>query len=209
MSKTTAAKTPPVKKTASVSTKSKAPSKKKSTHALLKIDIGCGKNKREGFLGVDQFAMQGVDVVMDVRQPWPWEDNTVDEVHCSHFLEHLTGNERVFFMNELYRVMKPGAKATVITPHWASNRAYGDFTHQWPPVSEMYFYYLSAEWRTTQAPHTDKKWNPLGYSCNFQSSWGYGLHPELHNKDSLTQQDAMQWKKDAIMDMIATLIRLP
>lgn len=174
----------------------------------LRIDIGCGKNKRAGFLGVDQFPMDGVDVVMDVRQRWPWEDNAVEEAHCSHFLEHLTGIERVQFMNELYRVLKPGAKATIITPHWASQRAYGDFTHQWPPVSEMYYAYLSAAWRTSQAPHTDIKWNPSGYACNFECSYGYGLHPSLYEMTEVDRQEYMQWSKDAIADMVATLIKI-
>ena len=48
---------------------------------MTKLDIGCGKNKKEGFIGVDQFAMEGVDVVMDVRQPWSYENDSVDEVH--------------------------------------------------------------------------------------------------------------------------------
>lgn len=194
-----------------VAAKPKAGTKPAPPAALtqaLRIDIGCGKNKKPGFLGVDQFAMAGVDVVMDVRGTWPWSDNSVDEAHCSHFLEHLTGMERVHFMNELYRVLKPGAKVTVITPHWASNRAYGDFTHQWPPVSEMYYYYLSADWRTSQAPHTDKKWNKDGYSCNFQCSWGYGLHPAYAGRDQQATSEAVQWNKEAITDMVATLIKL-
>lgn len=186
-----------------------------STNALIeapsggmRIDIGCGKNKRPGFLGVDQYPMEGVDIIMDVRQRWPWDDASVDEAHCSHFLEHLTGLERVVFMNELHRVLKPGAKATIITPHWNSQRAFGDFTHQWPPVSEMFYAYLSAEWRSSQAPHTDLRWNPDGYNCNFACTYGYALHPELLDMTEADRQDHMQWNKDAIADMIATLIKV-
>lgn len=174
----------------------------------MKLDIGCGKNKKEGFTGVDQYTMEGVDVVLNVAtEKWPWEDGTIEEVHCSHFLEHLTGKERVVFMNELYRVMKPDAKATVITPHWNSNRAYGDFTHQWPPVSEMYFYYLNREWRKVNAPHCDKEWNPEGYDCNFEASWGYGMHQALLPRNSDYQQYAIAWYKEAAQDTIATLIK--
>lgn len=178
------------------------------TIKTLKLDIGCGKNKKDGFLGVDQYKMAGVDVVMDVRKPWPWKTGTVDEVHCSHFLEHLTGSERVHFMNELHRVMKVDAKATLITPHWCSNRAYGDFTHQWPPVSEMFFYYLSAKWREEQAPHTDKKWNKSGYTCDFSATWGYTLHPALAHRNEEYKQDAMTFSKEAAQDTIATLVKL-
>ena len=173
----------------------------------MKLDIGCGKNKREGFTGVDQYPMEGVDIVHDVRQPWPWDHDTVDEVHCSHFVEHLTATERVHFFNELHRVLKPGAKATVVTPHWASNRAYGDPTHQWPPVAEMAFYYLSRDWRTTQAPHTDSKWDPQGYTCNFEATWGYSLNPSIATRNQDFQQFALANYKEAAQDMVATLTK--
>lgn len=173
----------------------------------MKLDIGCGKNKKEGFTGVDQYEMPGVDVVMDLRGSWPWEDNEVDEVHCSHFLEHLTQEERVHFMNELYRVMKPGAKATIITPHWNNTRAYGDPTHKWPAVSEMMFYYLKKEWRDTQAPHTDIKWNRNGYSCDFDATWGHSYGPELAGRSQDYIQFALNNLTNAAMDLHATLVK--
>src|SRR5271169_2253485 len=166
----------------------------------IRLDIGCGKNKKEGFIGIDQYKMDGVDLVMDVRKRWPYDDESVDEVHSSHFVEHLTGKERVHFFNELYRVLKKGAQATIITPHWASNRAYGDFTHQWPPVAEMLFYYVSQKWRDENAPHNDIKWNPEGYSCDFEATWGYGMKPELITRNAEYQQFAMQNYKEACMD---------
>lgn len=173
--------------------------------APLRLDIGCGKNKREGFLGVDQYRMPGVDMVLDVRGKWPWKDNSVDEVHCSHFIEHLTATERVHFVNELCRVLKVGSHATVIAPHWASNRAYGDPTHQWPPVAEMWFYYLSKGWRETQAPHTDRQYNRDGFACDLEATWGYSMHPTLQSRNQDYQQDALAWKKEAAQDIIATL----
>jgi len=173
----------------------------------MKIDIGCGPNKRQGFLGVDQYGMDGVDVVLDVRQPWPWENESVDEAYSSHFVEHLTAQERVHFYNELHRVLKPGAKATIVTPHWASNRAYGDPTHQWPPVSEMSLAYLNRKWRDANAPHTDAKWNRDGFRCDFDSSWCYSLHPDIGARKPKHQQLAAQWAKDAVLDMFATLTK--
>lgn len=176
--------------------------------APTKLDIGCGKNKREGFHGVDQYEMDGVDTVLKIgKVKWPFADSSVEEAHSSHFVEHLTAVERVHFFNELYRVLKPGAKATIITPHWASNRAYGDPTHQWPPVSEMSFYYLKAEWRATQAPHTDKKWNKDGFSCDFSATWGYSFAPELGVRNQEYVQFALQNYKDAAQDLHATLVK--
>ena len=177
----------------------------------MKIDLGCGKNKKEGFLGVDQYPMEGVDTVLDIgTSPWPWEDNSVDEAHSSHFLEHLTNLdnnwERIHFFNELYRVLKPGATCTIIMPHWASTRYYGDPTHK-EPFSEMGFYYLSKEWRMGNAPHTDIEINPNGYSCDLQAVWGNGMHPTIAQRSQDFQQFAMAWFKEAIQDLHATLTK--
>jgi ubiquinone/menaquinone biosynthesis C-methylase UbiE len=137
----------------------------------MKLDIGCGNKKKEGFLGVDALSLQGVDFVMDVRNtPWPWADNSVDEVFCSHFVEHLSGDERITFFNELWRVLKPGATAEVITPNWSHACAYGDPTHKWPPMSHWYLSYLNKQWRESMVAH-------VGYTCDFTSSYGFSVDP--------------------------------
>lgn len=174
----------------------------------MKLDLGCGGKKREGFIGVDQYPMEGVDVVLNIgTDPWPWEDGSVEEIHSSHFLEHLTAAQRVHFVNEAFRVMKEGARALIITPHWASNRAYGDFTHQWPPVAEMFYYYLKQAWRDVNAPHTDVKWNPAGYACDFDATWGYSFSPDLGARHPDHVQFALQNYKEAAQDLHATLIK--
>lgn len=189
------------------------------TDEVIRLDIGCGSRKKDGFVGVDQFSMPGVDVVLNVVGKgedgkflaWPWADNTVDEIHSSHFVEHLDFNrhnpERVHFYNEAFRVMKPGAKMAIIVPHWASNRAYGDFTHADKPVSEMSFYYLKQAWRDVNAPHTDVKWNPAGYACDFDATWGYSFSPELGVRHPDHVQFALQNYKEAAQDLHATLIK--
>jgi len=186
----------------------------------LRLDIGCGLNKRKDgeWVGVDCLPLEGVDVVRNLALPWPWDTDSIEEVNCSHFLEHLTNLddkwERVHFFNELYRVMKPGAKCTLVIPHWCSNRYYGDPTHK-EPFSEMGFYYLSREWRVgdkeknagANAPHVDISNNPNGYDCNFVATWGYSMNPSLHARNVDFQQFALQNYKEAAMDIIATLVK--
>jgi Methyltransferase domain len=180
----------------------------------LRIDLGAGSNPREGFISVDKYKMKGVDVVLDIgKEKWPWKDNSVDEAHAAHFLEHLTNFnnkwERTHFFNELYRVLKKGAKAQIIIPHWCSNRYYGDPTHC-EPFSEMGFYYLSKEWRLgkdgvgANAPHSDKKWNKNGYDCDFECTWGYSLRQDLLTRNQEFQQNAISTQKEAAQDIIAT-----
>lgn len=173
---------------------------KKPIHPL-KIDLGCGPNKRAGFVGADVRRFPGVDHVIDLRKPWPWKSGSVEEAHSSHFVEHLTAPERIHFVNELYRVLKPGGTCQIITPHWSSTRAYGDLTHQWPPVSEFWFYYLSTEWRAANAPHNDQ------YTCDFAVTWGYALHESIQSRNQEYQMHAVTFFKEAAQDLIATVTK--
>lgn len=178
---------------------------------FAKLDFGCGPNPRDGFEGVDQYSFDGkVTHVMDIvntRQRWKWMDGTVAEAHASHFLEHLTALGRCFFVNELYRILVPRGTCQIIVPHWASNRAYGDPTHQWPPVSEMWFFYLNREWRMQNAPHTDAKHLLGGFDCNFAATWGYSLRPDLATRNQEYQQMAIANYKEVCMDLMATLTK--
>jgi len=207
---------------------------------LLRLDLGCGPNKREGFVGVDALPFDGkVDYVVDLRQtPWRFgnrlgsvmeydekngpfqfietkkrasemlpsfghktlKDASVDEVYTSHFLEHLTGAERVGFFNELYRVMRKDAKAQIIVPHWASGRAYGDPTHQWPPVVEFFWYYLDKGWRDANAPHA-------GLTCDFLATWGYSVAPAWQVRSQEAQMFGINHYREVAQDMLATVVK--
>lgn len=112
---------------------------------MKKLDLACGAVKMEGFIGVDVVQAEGVDVVHDLRvAPWPFEDDSIDEARCSHFFEHLTGPERIGFMNELFRVLKKGAGCLFTTPLGFA-RQVQDFSHQWPPVVEASYYYFNSD----------------------------------------------------------------
>jgi hypothetical protein len=177
----------------------------------LRLDLGCGLKKKEGFIGVDVLAFDGkVDVVCDLRQTWRWVDDSVDEVHCSHFLEHLTGAERVHFANELYRVLKkteygPDGKpnkgfAFIVVPSWNNERAYGDPTHQWPPVVGFAFFYWNKVWRDGNAPHT-------GFTCDFDFGGGNAVVPPWNLRTQEVQIFAQTHYTNVAMDMYVTLTK--
>lgn len=167
----------------------------------LKLDLGCGKNKQPGYVGVDIRKFDGVDIVADLTKKWQWRDGSVDEVYSSHFVEHLEADERIHFCNELYRILKKGGKAVIVVPHWASCRAYGDLTHKWPPVSEFWFYYLSKAWRKDNAPHNDK------YECDFEVTWGYALRGDVAQRNQEFQQFAIANYKEVCTDTMATFLK--
>ena len=141
----------------------------------------------------------------------PWDNNSVAEVYCSHFLEHLTNFdgrwERVIFFNELWRIIVPNGTVKLIFPHWCSTRHYGDPTHK-EPFSEMGFFYLDRNWRKQMAPHTDIAHNPKGYDCHWKCEWGYQFHDALIPRNDEYRNFALQWYKEAAQDVHATLTAL-
>jgi hypothetical protein len=188
----------------------------KEEKALLKLNLGSGPSKIDGFTNVDSIKFDGVDLVFNIGDAhWPLEDSSVSEAVCSHALEHLTNLqdkwERVHFFNELYRVMAPGEYdaagkpikgfVRIVLPHWCSNRYYGDPTHK-EPFSEFAVYYLDPEWRAGNAPHTDIMHNPNGYSCHWACSWDFTLHPSMNGRNAEYVQHAATFWKEACSDLI-------
>lgn len=57
----------------------------------IRLDIGCGANKMQGFVGMDYRPLEGVDIVHDVQLfPWPIPTESVQTAIASHMLEHIS-----------------------------------------------------------------------------------------------------------------------
>lgn len=72
----------------------------------MKLNLGCGKDIREGYINIDFTNYNGVDVVHDLNAPLPYADNTIDEIVAQDILEHFTyvNTDRIF--NYWVRVLK-------------------------------------------------------------------------------------------------------
>jgi len=168
----------------------------------MKLDLGCGSRSREGFLGVDISADCGADIVHDLSQmPWPFEDASVEEVYCSHFLEHLDGEQRMSFMNELYRILKPAAKATIITPYWTWVGAIQDPTHRWPPIAEQSYYYFNREMRERMGV------SHYPIHCNFELRLQCTAMSHLNGRSREEIDHAHHHQLNAVTELVAELIR--
>lgn len=169
---------------------------------FLKLDLGCGQNKKHNFVGVDLADIDEVDVKFDLRTaPWPFKSGSVDEIFSSHFFEHLTGPERMTFMNELYRVMIPGGTGTIVVPNYASERAVQDPTHAWPPVCKSSFVYFNKNWRVKN------KLDHYPIHCDFDYSYGYVMPAEWGKKGQAEQKFATDHYLNVVLDLQISLIR--
>jgi hypothetical protein len=96
----------------------------------LRLNLGCGEHHKDGCINVDKYG--NPDVLHDLETfPWPWEDNSVQEVELNHVLEHLGESAAVYFriIKELYRICKAGAKIHIGVPHPRHDDFINDPTH--------------------------------------------------------------------------------
>jgi SAM-dependent methyltransferase len=144
-----------------------------------------------------------------MKFPWPWADNSVDELHCSHFLEHVPGGHPVEyggtgirhrFVDEMYRVLKPGGTATIIVPYNRSPRAAQDPFHAWPPLEPESFMYFNKQWRVNNGlDHYPIK-------SDFDFTYGYGMYPgwAARSEESRNFALAHYWNVAADLHVVLT-----
>lgn len=109
-----------------------------STHRPRRLNLGSGNTLLHGYVNVDIVPGEGV-IVADLREVWPWDSSSVDEIGASHIIEHLP--DKIHTMNEMWRVLKPGARASIDVPTTDGPAAWQDPTHvsYWNLRSFFYF----------------------------------------------------------------------
>lgn len=106
----------------------------------MKIEIGAGINRHEGFIPCDISDKVGAEYVFNAEvDKFPFEDNSVDEVLAENLLEHFHSLDH--FMSETWRVLKADCKLVVKVPHYQSYTAYFDPDHvrYFTPQSMIYW----------------------------------------------------------------------
>ncbi len=89
----------------------------------MKLNIGCGRFPKAGFVNLDREALAGVDVVHDLRcVPYPFADGSAELIEADHVLEHV--GDAFGTMRELHRILAPGGRLIIRVPHCSRG-----FTH--------------------------------------------------------------------------------
>lgn len=122
------------------------------------LDLGCGENKQVGFIGMDQQALEGVELVWDLEKfPWPIPDSVCHTVIASHIIEHIDPHHTIALFNEVWRVTREGGKFMIATPYAGSQGYWQDPTHcngftystfqYFDPYFPLYSFYKPKPWR--------------------------------------------------------------
>lgn len=190
---------------------------KENSEEKVLLDVACGQRKQPGYIGVD---ISGEPDILHNLFEFPYsfaEDNSVDEIYTSHFLEHIPmtywneGNEysivqkdgesRELFekmMDEFYRILKPNGKITIICPYYNNMRCWQDPTHR-RAITEATFLYFNKEWRDS---------NGLSHchgTCNFNYSYGYNIQSPWNSRNPEMQGFAIKHYTNIADDIIVTL----
>jgi len=96
-----------------------------STEGVI-LDVGCGPTKEPGAVGIDQFSLQGVDVVCDLNADWPLQSAVFEQVVFRHSINHLSDLGHA--LTEAERVSRRGGKVKIIAPHFSSDNIFTDPT---------------------------------------------------------------------------------
>ncbi len=96
---------------------------------MKKLHLWCGYDLKPGYINQDIVALEGVDMVFNLDIfPYPFDDNTFDEIYSAHVLEHVTDLGKV--MEELTRICKPWAEIKTIVPYFTNPWTRADYTHK-------------------------------------------------------------------------------
>jgi hypothetical protein len=129
----------------------------------MRLNLGCGNKHLDGWINVDKYTTPAVDQVFDLEKfPWPWPDDSVEEVLLFHVLEHLGAQTDIYLgiFKELYRVCRDGAKIMIAVPHPRHDSFISDPTHVRPITPESINLFSQAanrQWIAVNAANT-----PLG-----------------------------------------------
>ena len=107
----------------------------------ISLNLGCGYRKLDGFINIDNRAEVNPDLLCNVIEGLPYDDNSVDVVRADDFLEHIPIGKTVQVVTEIWRVLKPGGIFESSTPSTDGRGAFQDPTHVsfWNRNSWLYY----------------------------------------------------------------------
>ena len=107
---------------------------------MLVLDVGCGINKHPGAIGIDRNPRSRADVLCDIdRAPYPFAGGVFDQIRAVHVIEHVA--DIIGAMEEFHRLLRPGGRIFLVTPHYTDFSSLCDPTHRWHLNSFSFRYF--------------------------------------------------------------------
>ena len=82
----------------------------------MKLHLGCGNKRIEGFINIDCRYLPTVDVVENIRFLRTFKNNSVELIYASHVLEHFSRWEYKQCLRRWFEILQPGGIARIAIP---------------------------------------------------------------------------------------------
>lgn len=100
-----------------------------STELPRRLNLGCGRDKKEDCWNVDANPAVEPDLLWDLDQrPFPLPRNHFETIYANDVVEHLA--DLVGFMAEVHALLAPGGRVVITTPHFSCSNSFTDPTHR-------------------------------------------------------------------------------
>jgi SAM-dependent methyltransferase len=164
--------------------------------ADLRLNLGCGRDIRPGWVNIDCAPLPGVDHVTDFdgKPVLPFADDAVAYSEGVHVIEHL--RDPLPFMAELWRVTKPGGRVVFRCPYGSTDDADEDPTHVRRMFAGSWGYFGQPHyWRADYGYRGD--WQPVRVELF--------MFPGLEDATDGELASMVRFQRNVVAEMAATL----
>lgn len=84
----------------------------------MRLNLGCGTDKREGYVNVDAVAAFHADLNWDLHNPLPYKSGGVEEILAQDVLEHFNRQDADTILRHWVDLLGPGGQMRIRVPDW-------------------------------------------------------------------------------------------
>jgi len=95
---------------------------------MRKLNFGCQYELMEGYENYDYYPQKEGVKYIDLEDPLPFKDNSIDEIQMLSLLEHI--RKRRELIGECLRVLKPKGVMIIRVPFFRNHEVGGSIEHQ-------------------------------------------------------------------------------
>lgn len=165
----------------------------------IKVNVGCGHEPFQGWANLDLESDSGADIIWDVRDGLPFQDDSCACIYCEHFLEHLPVQDGVRFLAECHRSLQKGGVARIAMPSaeqlvrhyhentWAEQPWLAKYGYTWIKTRAEYINICFREWGHQwlyDFEELERRLREAGFDRIKKVDWGESEHPELKNRET-------------------------
>ncbi len=201
-----------------------------------KLDLACGNNKKEGFVGIDISNTDSADYVVNLQKfPWPIESDSAEEIYCGHYIEHIphtnvaTDLQKIVNESNSFEEFKEKVnKEEFLYPMDGLIKFFNEVYRILKPDGKIkivspYYSSIRAYGDPTHTRsicdwtflYVDKEWREnnnlehMGFECDFDAKISYLISNELTLKSEEVRQQAFKHDINSIEDIIMDLTKKP